>query len=299
MAADYSTVPSNAVKIPEPFRIEIPEQQLGEFKTQLRLSKIPMRTYESTQEDGRFGISHKWMMEAKRFWEERKSEDYINFFPNFIATVHLPVEKEISKVHFVALFSHKPDAVPITLFHGWPGYAFSSHPPLTHGFNCTDVSDIMNQLMLDLGFGPSGYLAQGGDLGSFVARGLSTEHEACKTIHVNFYIAPTLTTAPEGIPSEPPLSDKEQAGLQRGAEFLERGAAYSMEDGTRPRTIGIVLGSSPLALLGWIREKLLSWTNVPLSMDEILRSVTLYWFTGDLSVSDLTTFLGWGRRDNM
>ncbi|ODH19659.1 hypothetical protein ACO22_06163 [Paracoccidioides brasiliensis] len=315
MAADYSTAPSSAVKIPEPFRIEIPEQQLGEFKTLLRLSKIPMPTYESTQEDGRFGISHKWMMEAKRFWEEefdwRKSEDYINSFPNFIATVHLPVKKELSKVHFVALFSHKPDAVPIALFHGWPGsfleflplltlmkekytpqtlpyhlivpslpgYAFSSPPPLTHDFNCTDVSNIMNQLMLDLGFGPSGYLAQGGDLGSFVARGLSTEHEACKAIHVNFYIAPTLTTAPEGIPSEPPLSDKEQAGLQRGAEFLKTGAAYSMEHGTRPSTIGIVLGSSPLALLGWIGEKLLSWTDVPLSMDEILRSVTLYWFT--------------------
>lgn len=33
--------------------------------------------------------------------------------------------------------------------------------------------------MLDLGFG-SGYIAQGGDIGSRVARTLRTEYEACK-----------------------------------------------------------------------------------------------------------------------
>lgn len=70
MAASYSTVPSVALKAPEIFHVAIPEQQLSEFKTLLKLSKIPAPTYESLQEDGRYGISHKWLTETKKYWEE-------------------------------------------------------------------------------------------------------------------------------------------------------------------------------------------------------------------------------------
>jgi microsomal epoxide hydrolase len=60
-----------------------------------------------------------------------------------------------------------------------PGYAFSSSPPLNRDFGMADIGAIMNQLMLDLGFG-SGYIAQGGDIGSRVAKTLGGEYEACK-----------------------------------------------------------------------------------------------------------------------
>ncbi|EDN02319.1 predicted protein [Histoplasma mississippiense (nom. inval.)] len=190
MAASYSTVPSVALKAPEIFHVAIPEQQLSEFKTLLKLSKIPAPTYESLQEDGRYGISHKWLTETKKYWEEefdwRKNEEFINSFPNFKATVDLPAgnENEEFKIHFVALFSQRADAIPIALLHGWPGsfleflplltlmrekytpqtlpyhlivpslpgYAFSSTPPLTRGFYETDIAKVMHQLMVDLGF---------------------------------------------------------------------------------------------------------------------------------------------------
>ena len=42
-----------------------------------------------------------------------------------------------------------------------------------------DIAAIMNQLMVDLGFG-SGYIVQGGDIGSRVAKILGSEYEACK-----------------------------------------------------------------------------------------------------------------------
>jgi microsomal epoxide hydrolase len=42
-----------------------------------------------------------------------------------------------------------------------------------------DIAAIMNQLMIDLGFG-SRYIAQGGDIGSRVAKTLGGEYEACK-----------------------------------------------------------------------------------------------------------------------
>jgi microsomal epoxide hydrolase len=60
-----------------------------------------------------------------------------------------------------------------------PGYGFSSPPPLDRDFGMDDIGAIMNQLMLDLGFG-DGYIAQGGDIGSRVAKTLAWNYDACK-----------------------------------------------------------------------------------------------------------------------
>ena len=83
---------------------------------------------------------------------------------------------------------------------------------------------------------------------------------------------------PGDIPEEA-LTSAEKKGLQRAAEFPTTGNAYALEHGTRPATIGLVLSSSPLALLAWIGEKFQHWTDKDPSFDAILGSVTLYWFT--------------------
>jgi microsomal epoxide hydrolase len=44
----------------------------------------------------------------------------MNSFPHYIASITDDDGKEY-KIHFVALFSDKVDAVPIVLLHGWPG----------------------------------------------------------------------------------------------------------------------------------------------------------------------------------
>jgi microsomal epoxide hydrolase len=119
-------------------------------------------------------------------------------------------------IHFIGLFSERQDAIPILLLHGWPGsileflpilsdlvskytpstlpyhfiapslpgYAFSSPPPLNKDFCIEDIARVMNQLMLDLGFG-TGYVVQGGDIGSKVGRVLAAEHDACRAVHCN------------------------------------------------------------------------------------------------------------------
>lgn len=43
----------------------------------------------------------------------------MNSFLNFMADI--VIGKEEYKIHFVGLFSEKDDAVPLALFHGWPG----------------------------------------------------------------------------------------------------------------------------------------------------------------------------------
>jgi len=70
MTLPYSQIPPKALKVPSPFESSISEDQISEFKQLLKLSKIPEPTYESLQEDGRFGVSHKWLTNAKNKWAE-------------------------------------------------------------------------------------------------------------------------------------------------------------------------------------------------------------------------------------
>lgn len=63
-----------------------------------------------------------------------------------------------------------------------PGYAFSSPPPTTRDFQLQDVASIMNSLMVQLGFG-SGYICQGGDIGSKVSRVMAATYTEVKALH--------------------------------------------------------------------------------------------------------------------
>ncbi|PVH89426.1 alpha/beta-hydrolase [Cadophora sp. DSE1049] len=331
----YSTVPASVQKKPTPFKVSIPDDEIDEFKQLLKLSRLPKKTYENQQEDRRFGVSLSWLTEAKSVWLEefdwKKSEAHINTFPHFTTTVTtpstpIPTTSSPNKpatvstthtIHFVALFSTNPSAIPIGLFHGWPGsfleflpilsllkekypdpkdlpyhvivpslpgFAFSSPPPLDVDFDVGSVAAVMNQLMLDLGFG-GGYVAQGGDIGSRIVKVLGdAEYPSCKAVHVNFnYIG----SPPAGTDTST-LNAKEKTMVERGQEFMRTGSGYANMHGTRPSTIGAVLSSSPLALLAWIGEKFLSWTDDDPSLSTILESVTLYWFTRSFESSIYT-----------
>jgi hypothetical protein len=102
---------------------------------------------------------------------------------------------------------------------------------------------------------------------------------------------------PEGVANED-INQAEFQGLARAGAFGAQGDAYAREHGQRPATIGLLLSTSPLALLIWyvineliqslrasltvsnrIGEKFLDWVDEPLTTDQILDSVSLYWFT--------------------
>lgn len=63
-----------------------------------------------------------------------------------------------------------------------PGYTLSSAQPVSEDFSQADAARVMDKLMHELGFG-KGYVAQGGDVGSRVARVMNVDHEACKAVH--------------------------------------------------------------------------------------------------------------------
>lgn len=142
--------------------------------------------------------------------ERRSVEAELNAFPQYQATITEDGVKY--KVHFLALFSERKDATPILFSHGWPGsilefvpmlqllqktytpatlphhiivpsligYGFSSPPPTDRPFTGAVQAAIFDGLMRGLGFGKEhgGYLAQGGDVGSFVVR-IMTKFDGC------------------------------------------------------------------------------------------------------------------------
>ncbi len=211
---DFSRIPSSATLDVEPFKAHIGEEKLQHFKDLLKLSPVGISTFENTNAGRRYGVQKEWLTHAKEVWlnefDWRKHEDRINSFPNFTASVKSSDGVEYD-VHFLALFSEKSDAIPIAFFHGWPGsflefldlvdilrkrytpkdlpyhvivpslpgFAYSSGPPLDRDFDLTHVCHMMNELLVGLGFG-SGYLCQGGDIGSSVAQIMALSYEACK-----------------------------------------------------------------------------------------------------------------------
>lgn len=251
-----------------------------------------------------------------------KTEARLNGYNHFIAKVADEQLGQTFDIHFVALFSQARQPVkPIILLHGWPGsfleflsmldllkdkyspenlpyhivvpslpgYLFSSAPPLDRDFGLRDVARLMDSLMVDhLGFGESGYIAQGGDVGSRVCRVLAAKYDRCRGTLLNY----NRIGKPEGSAGPEALSEEEKAGLERCKWFDSVGTAYAMAHATRPSTIGLVLSSSPIALLAWVGEKFVDWSD-PKSyppeegtgystdlMDEVLLSASLYWLTG-------------------
>ena len=69
----FSTTPANAAQKPAAFELHVEEEKLQDFKTLLKLSPIAKETYENKQDEGghgRFGVSRKWMVDAKKEWVE-------------------------------------------------------------------------------------------------------------------------------------------------------------------------------------------------------------------------------------
>lgn len=239
MASSYNgfdTLPPQASSIhAEPFRLHIPDADLADFQTLLRLSPLAPPTWENStasRDRGKdWGVTRDWLAAAKDAWLDssqfdwRAHEAHINSFPNFKATVRDDVsaaferdagqeDKGTFTVHFAALLSRRADAVPVVFMHGWPGafleflpmldllrerytadtlpfhaivpslpgYGLSSGPPADRDFAPRDAARVLHRLMVGLGFG-GGYVAQGGDVGYFLARTMSALYDECKAFH--------------------------------------------------------------------------------------------------------------------
>lgn len=186
---------------------------------------------------------------------------------------------EGSFLEFLGLIQHMqkkytPETLPYHLVvPSLIGYAYSSGPPTSKDWNIKDTSRVMHSALMELGF-EKGFVTQGGDIGAGISRALAVTYDTCKACHLNFVVIRDAKNLPmDGV------SQMEMVGLARSQAWFRGGTAYAQEHGTRPGTIGLALSSSPLALLAWIGEKYLEWTDEDPPTEEILRAVSLYWLT--------------------
>lgn len=81
------------------------------------------------------------------------------------------------------------------------------------------------------------------------------------------------------------MSEAERTGLERTDTFMAFNSSYALQHATKPSTIGAALSTSPTALLAWVGEKFLDWTDEDLPIDQVLEDVSLYWFTNCIATS--------------
>jgi hypothetical protein len=62
--------------------------------------------------------------------------------------------------------------------------------------------------------------------------------------------------------------------------FRRDGFGHLAIQNSRPQTIGYGLVDSPLLQLAWPAETFHEWTKLPVDCDQLLITVSLYWFTG-------------------
>lgn len=103
----------------------------------------------------------------------------------FLATRHGFPSSFVEFLPMLELLVQKytPESLPYhVIVPSLPDYGLSRSASQQAEMTLDQAARIMNQLMLDLGFG-QGYVVQGGDLGSMLSRIMSVEYESCKAFH--------------------------------------------------------------------------------------------------------------------
>jgi pimeloyl-ACP methyl ester carboxylesterase len=285
--------------IPKPFTIDIPQSRLDDLRTRLALTRYPEK---EIVDDWDQGIPLSYVQEVAAYWAKdydwRRCEAALNALPNFL------IEIDGLDIHFIHIRSANPSARPIILTHGWPGsvlefinvigplsedfhlvipslpgYAFSGKPT-TPGWSVEAIGKAWNTLMLALGY--ERYFAQGGDWGSAVTCAIGAQNLGnCAGIHINMIVG----RPPADMMSN--LTDFEKAALARMQWYQDKDTGYSIEQATRPQTLGYGLADSPVGQMAWILEKFHGWADCAkdgishpeniFSRDHLLDNVMLYW----------------------
>jgi len=289
-----------------PFHVEVPESELEDLRG--RLARTRWAEAE-TVDDWSQGVPRAYLAELCQYWREgydwRASEARLNEIPQF------RTEIDGLEIHFLHARSPHPQALPLLITHGWPGsvveflkvigplsdppahggdaadafhvvcpslpgYGFSEKPA-QHGWDVQRIGRAWAVLMDRLGY--ARYGAQGGDWGSAVTMALGLhDAEHLAGIHLNMPVADPAALAQLG-----ELNEQEQAALASFAKYTKWDSGYSVQQSTRPQTVGYSLVDSPVGLCAWIIEKFWSWTDCnghpenAISRDELLDNVMLYW----------------------
>jgi pimeloyl-ACP methyl ester carboxylesterase len=299
----------------EPYTISVPDSAIEKLKRKLSDADYPDEL--DTVEQWPYGSPLADVKRLANHWENkfdwRKVESKLNELPNFRKPVSVKGFGDID-IHFVHKKSTNPNAVPLLFCHGWPGSfievtkllplleagerdgkaAFHIVAPslpnfgfsqkiLKPGFALSQYAETCHRLMQDLGYDK--YVTQGGDWGFYITRIMGILYpDYVLASHINM-----VRAHPPSFASNPalalqhavtPYSEAESKGMKRSEWFTSQGQAYRQLQATKPQTLSYAFADSPVALLAWIYEKLVDWTDgYAWTDDEILTWISIYWFS--------------------
>ena len=290
----------------EPFVIDVPRSDLDYLHDRLANARWPgeLPGVEWTR-----GIPLDHLRELADYWRTgydwRAAEARLNAYPQFVTEI------DGQPIHFLHVRSDRADAKPLLITHGFPssvaeflhlieplvapaegqafhvvapslpGYAFST-PLRETGWAMGRTARAWVELMRRLGY--ERYGVHGGDVGagvSGVVAGIDGEHVIGVHVVTDPLTAANVATFIPGMADQLDGDDPvDRLILERMDAFTTDGSGYLAIQNSRPQTIGYGLVDSPLLQLAWIAEKVHEWTDLPVDRDQLLTTVSLYWFTG-------------------
>jgi epoxide hydrolase len=289
----------------QPFRIEIPQADVDYLQARLGDARWPS---ELPGVGWQRGVPLEYLTGLAGYWRTgydwRAAEARLNSWPQFVTEI------DGQRIHFLHVESEDPGAKPLLITHGFPssvaefldlieplvnpgagqafhvvapslpGYAFST-PLSGTGWTMGRTARAWADLMRRLGY--TRYGVHGGDVGAGVSgmvAGLDGDHVIGVHVVTDPLTAAATATFLPGMAARLDENDPaDKLALDRMDAFTREGSGYLAIQNSRPQTIGYGLADSPLLQLAWIAEKVHEWTDLPVDRDQLLTTVSLYWFT--------------------
>ncbi|KAH8979680.1 alpha/beta-hydrolase [Lactarius akahatsu] len=298
----------------QPFKIAVSDDALALLKRKLDDTRLPD---EVNAAEWAYGAPLADIKRLANRWKDgydwRTHERKLNALPMFTRTIEVDGFGELN-VHYVHQKSTAKGAIPLLFvmvvrpgcflevtkvlplltavsadhpsFHviapSLPGYAWSE-AVLKKGFDAKHYAELFNKLMISLGY--TEYVTQGGDWGHILTL-------TAASLYGPKHVKASLTNMPI---CEPPtfgtpivllqcliasFTSREREAVAASQDFFKSGMGYFREQSTKPQTLGFSLADSPVGLLAWIYEKLVTWTDsYPWTDDEVLTWISIYWFS--------------------
>ncbi|HEX6286080.1 MAG TPA: epoxide hydrolase [Acidimicrobiia bacterium] len=304
----------------EPFRIDVPESELVDLAERLfrtRLGSAPVgEAWDS-------GVDYAYLNELIDYWRDgydwRAKERRLNEYQHFLATIE---GQTLHLVRVEADRSRYETATPIILSHGWPysfneflefarflsdpltydgvaddafdvvvpslpGFCFT--PPMDDPFTDGAVARLWHRLMTEA-LGYERFATYGEDVGATISDWLG----ALYPDSVIGVFATHAAFPPDERAQDP--TDAEEDFRAWLAEKWKTARGYAEIQSTRPDTLAVALNDSPAGLLAWMLEKFVEWSGPDFesswTRDDILTTVSLYWFTQSIGTSFLPYYPG-------
>ena len=275
----------------------MPEPALDDLRERLARTRFPD---EPPLEPWATGTSLSYLKDLVGYWQAgfdwRAQEARLNRFAQYKVAVGG------TELHFIHEPGRGARPMPLLLMHGWPGSVWEFHqliPLLTEHFTVVapslpgftlsytpgqprfgsvEMAEVFAELMSVLGYRKFG--AQGGDWGASIATRLGYAFaERLIGIHLNML---SIRRDPDIVAATP-----EEAAYARPAAQLHEGGNRATS-GSRARSRRPSPTASPTHRQGWRRgspRNFAAGATSPISRDDLLANVSLYWFTGAIGSS--------------